>query len=189
MSADLQNIIIPLSYFYIRESPTYFTDISVDQSTGWPSTIGGIWTDVGATIGEGRFEYSRSLGMLELEGYSAPIKCGTYYQNETASITVPLAEVSYDNLYRIIHSPETSGEDIYFGGDTRTKDYQVLCVVESRAGNGKFHYFALFNAVLESTLSLSFSKSAPTTYEVTFRSVLDITQDPGKQFGKIHIES
>jgi len=188
MSINLDQVIIPLSYFYIRKSPTVFQNISVAGTTGIPD---GDWHDLGATIGEGRFEYSRNLGMLELEGYSAPIKGGTYYDNETAAITVPLAELSYNNLYMILHpsSGNYTGHDIHFGGETSTQEFQVVCVVEARAGNSRFHWFCLYNAVLETTLSLQFSKSSPTVYEVTFRAVLDIERNSGQQLGKLHIET
>ena len=174
---NLQNITIPLSYFYIKDTAGSKT-VQLDSEG-----VASGWTSLGATIGEGRFEYSRQLGSLELEGYSSPISGGTYYENESATITVPLAELTYNNVLSITQSSQGP----YFGGETTTHETQVLCVTEHRAGSGDFHYFQLFQAVLESSLSLSFSKSSPTVYEVTFRGLLDITQPQGKQLGRIDI--
>jgi len=181
MSIEIQNVIIPLSNFYIATNIT--TSVLLDTD-GSPV---GSWHHVGATIGEGVYEYSREIVSLDLEGETSRITGGTFYGSENLRVTVPVAEVTHTNMLYAL--PNASGTVITLGGDTRTFERSVLLVAEHRAGAGTFHYFLIYRAIVEDTVSFSFSKSDATVVEITFSGVLDISRARGDRLGRVELTS
>ena len=187
----MDEIAIPLSEFYIGTTDLVpdsaevkaGTSIALD-SFGVPTDAG--WVNVGATIGEGTWEYSRDTIELEIEQVSGIPADGIIYNNDSLTLTVPIAQLVYENLNRALQGDSysaTGGNIITVGGKTEPEMFSVLLVAEHRAGNGAFHQFVIYKAISAEGTSLSFSKADAMTYEMSCRGLADIDRDKGDQLG------
>jgi len=185
MATLTRNIAIPLSNFYV-DVPVPATGTKVTLTNGVPT--GGV--HIGATIGEGVWEYTRDTIELDLEQYSSIPDGGIIFNNESLTMTVPIAEMTKDKLARTVTGDIVSvdgGHLVTLGGKTEPEAFSILLVAEHRAGSGIFHYFMVYNAISQEGVSLSFSKADGMTYEMSCRGLTMMDRSAGDQLGHAFI--
>lgn len=191
----MDEIAIPLSEFYLGDtslSPTSTevkagTIIDVD-SYGVPTDAG--WFHIGATIGEGTWEFTRDTIELEIEQVSGVPADGIIYNNDSLTLTIPIAQLEYERLQRATQGDTystTGGNIITLGGKTEPEMYSVLLIADHRAGSGIYHQFLIYKAISAEGTSLSFSKADGMTYEMSCRGLIDMERDKGDQLGMAFI--
>lgn len=196
MAIRMQEIALPLSEFYVGATTLVPTSAQVKAGTfiamdskGVPTDTG--WFHIGATIGEGAWEYSRDTIELEIEQVSGIPEGGILYNNDGLTLTIPIAQLSYDRLMRALQADAyvaTGGHIITIGGKTEPETFSVLLVAEHRAGNGIFHQFCIYKAMSSEGVSLSFSKADGMTYEMNCRGLIDTSRDKGDQLGYAYLQ-
>lgn len=187
----MDEIAIPLSEFYIGATTLVPDSAAVKTGTvidvdeyGVPTDAG--WVNVGATIGEGAWEFTRDTIELEIEQVSGVPADGIIYNNDSLTLTIPIAQMTYENLNRALQGDSytsTGGTTVTVGGKTEPEMFSVLLVAEHRAGKGVFHQFVIYKAISAEGTSLSFSKADAMTYEMSCRGLIDIERDKGDQLG------
>ena len=191
MATRMDEIAIPLSEFYVGvttlvpDSAAVKSGTVIDVDAYGVPTDGG-WMHIGATIGEGTWEYSRDTIELEIEQVSGIPADGIIYNNDSVTLTIPIAQLEYTRLERATQGDSysgTGGSIVTVGGKTEPEMFSVCLIAEHRAGKGVFHQFVIYKAISSEGTSLSFSKADAMTYEMTCRGLIDIDRDKGDQLG------
>lgn len=203
MAIKMQEIAIPLSEFYIGATTLVPTSTEVKAGTrieldakGVPTAVG--WKNVGATIGEGSWEFSRDTIELEIEQVSGIPDGGIIYNNDSLTLTIPVAQMTADNLDRALQgdvyaaaftAPATvsPGKIVTLGGKSDPETFSVLLIAEHRAGKGIYHQFCMYKCISSEGTTLSFSKADATTFEIQCRGLIDVSRDKGDQLGYCYI--
>ncbi|MCP3685466.1 MAG: hypothetical protein GY861_22670 [bacterium] len=185
MATLVKNIAIPLSNFYV-DVPVPATGTKLTITAGVPA--GG--THIGSTIGEGTWEYARDTIELDLEQYTSIPDGGLIYNNESLTVTIPIAELTKDKLAKAITGEIVAvdgGHLVTIGGKTEPETFSVVLVAEHRAGSGIYHYFMVYKSISQEGVSLSFSKADGQTYEMSCRGMADMARPAGDQLGHAFI--
>lgn len=192
---DMKKITIPLSYFYIGATTLVPASSDVKAGTlieldskGVPTVPG--WMYIGATIGQGTWEYTRDVIELAVEQVSGIPDGGLIYNNEGLNMTIPIAQLEYDKLQRALMADmytAGTGKVLTLGGKTEPETFSVLLVAEHRAGKGLFHQFCIYKAINGQGVTFNFSKADAMTFEMQCRGLVDAGRDKGDQLGYVYL--
>lgn len=191
MATRMSEIAIPLSEFYIGDTALVPTSVEVQAGTAIDIDASGVptdggWEHIGATIGEGTWEFTRDTIELEIEQVSGIPEGGIIYNNDSLTLTIPIAQLAYEKLQRALQADAytgTGGTILTVGGKTDPEQFSVLLIAEHRAGNAIFHQFVIYKAINAEGVSLSFSKADGMTYEMSCRGLIDFVRPKGDQLG------
>jgi len=191
MAVNMGEIAIPLSEFYIGDGTLLPTHAEIESGTVVDLESDGVptntdWEHIGATIGEGTWEYTRDTIELEIQQVSGIPDGGILYNNDSATMTIPIAQLHYLKLQRALQADAyatTGGNILTVGGKVEPDVFSVLLVAEHRSGAGIFHQFVIYKAINAEGVSLSFSKADGMTYEMSCRGLVDATRPKGDQIG------
>jgi len=196
MAINMNQVAIPLSYFYLSTDVTACpTSTEVDAGGLIELDASGVptdprWVDVGATIGEGSLEFTKDTIELSIEQVSGIPKGGILFDNDSVTLTIPMAQQTGENMRNALQGDlieTTGGKTITVGGKTTPTPFACLLVAEHRAGSGIFHQYCVYYCINQEGVTLSFSKADAMTYEMSVRGLVDPDRRKGDQLAYYHI--
>lgn len=163
------------------------------HTNGVPSGLQTGFTEVGFT--EGPVEFAYKATKIELAPEQAYMPVDVFLSEEMAEIKFKAMERTYVILRTGFDSVGTvtdANKDLfYFGGGTSVITALTQCVMFSsphRDNGAKFGIGVLYKAYSMEGVKLAFTKTAPSTYEVTLRGLADVTRTAGDHGGQFFHE-
>ena len=163
------------------------------HTAGVPSGLQTGFTEIGFT--EGPVEFAYKATKIEINPEQAYMPVDVFLSEEMAEIKFKSMERTYNTLLASFDNVGTitdANKDLfYFGGGTQiitAKLYTVMFSSAHRDNGAKYGIGCLYKAYTVEGVKLAFTKTAPSTYEVTLRGLADVTRTAGDQGGQFFHE-
>lgn len=163
------------------------------HTNGVPSGLQTGFTEVGFT--EGPVEFSYKPTKIEINPEQSYMPVDVFLSDEMAEVKFKAMERVYVMLttgFDNVGTVTDVNKDLwYFGNGTSIITIKTQCVMFSsphRDNGAKFGIGVLYKAYNVEGVKLAFTKTAPSTYEVTMRGLADVTRTAGDQGGQFFHE-
>lgn len=163
------------------------------HTAGVPSGLQTGFTEIGFT--EGPVEFTYQAKKAEINPEQSYFAVDVYLQEELAQVKFKAMERTYVALQTAFDSVGTvsdaSKDLFYFGGGTTVITARLYCVMFSsphRDNGSKYGIGVLYRTYNMEGVKLAFTKTAPSTFDVTLKALADVTRSPGDTAGQFFHE-
>lgn len=155
------------------------------HTSGVPSTPQVSFVEVGYTEGESVFEYTATYEDINAEQSFGIV--ATYPTAQAATLTFNAQERTYDTLkfaFDAIGTAQvtTPNADLFYAGGPFAVQSRVVILTSPRRDNpAKFEVLTIYKGQSVQGVRISYSRTAPSRYQVNVRAVHDATRSIGDQ--------
>lgn len=161
--------------------PTLF-----QHTSGVPSGLQTSYTEIGFSTGAATFTYKATKEEIVPE--QSLIAVDVFTKQEDGSLVFTAYERVFATLkaaFDNVGSVSDGSKDLYYGGNGTTiiqpSTFTVFMSTIHRDNTAKFTYLCLYKAYSMDGVKMPFEKGKPSTYQVSFKALADITRTAGDQ--------